>query len=363
MKLIITLFIFYATSALALDAVVTVLETPMLKFPSYDAPVVQYLRKGNIIKVHPSLNNNTDFDHLSPDPEKVLVLQKELEDSPEWKQDPLFQGKATVSSLEDDFIPTLDRQGHLVYVIKNHLYFYFNDRKEFQQRIIRKDPTDYRLEEPLPKKYPLYSPSGYRGQVTLGLTQPYYESYPYLSAVKNKGYTSPVDVNLTFLRQAPDDKQDRFYLGGTFSVKAFSNSYTLFNGVESKEQGIRLGIGPAFCYDAFKGQRHRLSLYGSLNVNFFNQLNISQAKDGIEEQRNYRSLNISPRLGFQYHRKQILEDVDFVLGTAFEVEPATTFRSNSAANKADWWLNRGSDKFNTRAAFSLGGYLGFQAAY
>ena len=363
MKYILMISIFYATNALALDAVVTVLETPMLKSPSYDAPVVQYLRKGNVIKVHPSLNNNTDFDDLAPDPDKAAALQKELEESPEWKQDPLFDGQPTVNSIDDEFIPTLDRQGHLVYVIKKHLYFYFNDRKEFQQKALTKDPTDYRLEEPLPKKYPLYSPTGYRGQVTLGFTQPYYESYPYLSAVKNKGYTSPVEVNLTFLRQAPDDKHDRFYLGGTFSIKAFTNSYTLINGVEAKEQGIRLGIGPAFFYDAYKGPLNRLSLYGSINVNFFNQLNISQSKDGIQEQRNYRTLNFSPRLGFQYHRKQVLEDVDFVLGTAFEAEPATTFQSNSAANKGDWWLSRGGDKFKTRASFSLAGYIGFQAAY
>jgi hypothetical protein len=45
------------------------------------------------------------------------------------------------------------------------------------------------------------------------------------------------------------------------------------------------------------------------------------------------------------------------------MEPATTFRSNSAANRDDWWLSRGSDKFNVRTTFTLGGYVGFQTAY
>ena len=76
MKKILIILILSITNAFALDAVVTVLETPLLKSPRYSAPVVQYLRKGDIIKVHPSLNNNTEFDHLAPSPEKFAKLKK-----------------------------------------------------------------------------------------------------------------------------------------------------------------------------------------------------------------------------------------------------------------------------------------------
>lgn len=181
---ILIILILSITNAFALDAVVTVLETPLLKSPSYSAPVVQYLRKGDIIKVHPSLNNNTEFDHLAPSPEKFAKLKKELDESSEWNQDPLFKGEATHAHIEDEFVPTLDRQGNTVYVIRDHLYVYFTSPKELHQPNFRNDPTDYRLEEPLPKRYPLDTEAGYRGIVTLGLTQPYYESYPYPSSVK-----------------------------------------------------------------------------------------------------------------------------------------------------------------------------------
>jgi hypothetical protein len=363
MKKILLVLILSISNAFALDAVVTVLETPLLKFRSYEAPVVQYLRKGDIIKVHPSLNNTTKYDHLAPSPAKLAKLKKEMDESPEWNQDPLFKGEPTSASIDDEFIPTLDRQGNTVYVIREHLLVYFTNPQEREQAMLKNDPTDYRLEEPLPKKYPLYSLAGLRGQVTLGITQPYYESYPYPSDVKTKGYTSPIDLNMTYLRKTPDDKYDRFFFGGTFNLRTFSNSYTLFNGVSAKEQGIKLGIGPYISYDAFKGQENRINLYGSINVNLFNQLNVSQQKDGIEEQRNYRTISFAPRIGVQYHRKQILEDVDFVLGTSMEVEPATTFRSSSAANQQSWWVNRGNDKFKARTTFTLGGYVGFQAAY
>lgn len=356
-------FILSVSNALALDAVVTVLETPLLKTNSYDAPVVQYLRKGDVIKIHPGINNNLNYEHLAPAPEKLAKLKKELNESEEWKQDPLFTGDEFIIQSDDEFIPTLDRQGNLVYVIRDHLYIYYTNEKELTQTTLHKDPTDYRLEEPLPKKYPLYSPSGYRGQILLGITQPYYESYPYPSNVKMKGYMSPIEINSAILRQTPDDKYDRFYFGGSLNFRTFTNSYTLFNGVEAKEQGIRLGVGPYITYDAYKGNQNRLNLFGNINFNLFNQLNISQQKDGIEEQRNYRTITLSPKIGLQYHRKQILEDVDFVIATSLEMEPATTFRSNSASNREDWWVSGGSDKFKTRTTFTLGGYLGFQSAY
>ncbi len=357
------LILTFSFNALALEAVVTVLETPLLKDKNYGAPVVQYLRKGDVIKVHPSLNNDPSYDHLAPSKEKLAKIKKELSDSPEWKEDPLFSGVNHEVSLEDEFIPTIDKQGNIAYIIKEHLYFYYNNSKEFTQVPLAKDPTDYRLEEPLPKHYPLYSPRGYRGLFNFGLTQPYNESYPYLSNIKLKGYMSPIDLNATLLRQSPDDKFDRFYLGGTISFRFFKNSYSLFNGVTSTEEGIKLGIGPYVAYDAYKGEKNRINIYGSINFNFFNQLNVSQKKNNIEEARNYRSLSFSPRIGLQYHRKHITENVDFVLGTSIEMEPATTFQSNSAANQEDWWRSRGNDKFRTRTTFALAGYLGFQTAY
>lgn len=363
MKKMIVICLFSISNAFALDAVVTVLETPMLKSKSYDAPVVQYLRKGDVIKIHPSLNNNTDYDHLAPSPKKLARLKKELDESPEWNQDPLFKGQATKAHIEDEFIPTLDRQGNTVYIIRDHLYVYFTNPKELDQSTLRKDPTDYRLEEPLPKKYPLYSPTGFRGQFIIGLTQPYFESYPYPSNVKTKGYSSPIDVNISLLRNRPDDKYDRFYFGGTANIRTYTNSYTLFNGVEAQETGMKLGLGPYISFDAYKGTENRINLYGSINVNFFNQINVSQSSGSVEEQRNYRTISIAPRIGVQFHRKQVLEDVDFVLGTAMEIEPATTFRSTSAANQEDWWVSGGSDKFKTRTTFTLAGYIGFQSAY
>jgi hypothetical protein len=362
---ILLILILSVSNCYALDAVVTVLETPMLRYPSLESPVVQYLRKGDVIKVDPSLANKEKYDAMAPKPDKQKEVYDKLSKSAEWTEDPMFKGTTVPNKDDDEFVRTLDRQGKTVYVIREHLYIYYDNQKELDQKIVREDPTDYRLDEPLPKKYPLYSVSGYRGQILFGLTQPYYESYPYASKVKTKGYTSPFDLTATALRRQPHDKQDRYYVGATFNLRYFSNTYNLVNGRQSEETGLKIGVGPYLSYDAFKGEQNRINMFFSLNLYFFNQLFITQ-KDktaGLTDDRVYSTYTVVPRIGVQYHRKAVLEDIDFVIGTSMEVEPPTTYRANSAPTERSWWRGGAPDKFNTRATFTLAGFIGFQSAY
>jgi hypothetical protein len=358
------IFVVSVTNCWALDAVVTVLETPMLRYPSLEAPVVQYLRKGDVIKVDPSLANKDKYDAMAPKAEKLKEIHERLSQTPEWNEDPMFKGDTLPGRDDDPFVKALDRQGKTVYIIREHLYIYYDNQKELNQRVAFEDPTDYRLEEPLPKNYPLYAVTGYRGQILLGLTQPYYESYPYASKVKTKGYTSPFDFTATALKREARDKEERYYIGWTFNLRYFNNTYSLVNRRRSEETGLKIGFGPSVAYDAFKGEKNRLNMFFNLNLYLFNQLFINQKDDtGLSDDRVYSAYTVVPRFGVQYHRKAVLEDIDFVIGTSMEVEPPTTYRANSAPTQRSWWEGGAPDKFNTRATFTLAGFIGFQSAY
>ena len=358
------ILVFFSAKAMALEAVVTVLETPMFKNKSYDAPVVQYLRKGDVIKVHPSIANRREFDEYAPPANKRKALWNELKKTPEYNEDPLFKGsEKNTAYIEDEFIPTLDRQGNTVYVLSSHIFVYFNDEREFEQTITTKDPTDYRLEEPLPKNYPLKTRSGLRGQFLLGITQPYFESYEYLDSTRTKGYSSPFDLSYTMLKQAPGNYNERLFIGGTLNFRYFENSFTFYDRRISEEKGIKLGLGPTISYDAFKGDKNRINLSGSIIVNVFDRFYISQSLDSQQEDREYVGYSVAPRFSIQYHRKGIAEDVDFVLGTALEVGTATTYRAKNAGRNTSWWQDIANDSFTTRTTFMLGGYVGVQAAY
>jgi len=317
---------FFLGKVLALDAVITVLEAPMLESANTDAQVVQYLRKGDIIKLHPSVDNLESFENLDP------------------------------------FLPTLDRQGHTVWVMREHLMIYSNDTREFTQSKPVKDMTDYRLEEPLPPKYPLVSASGYRGQFLAGAASPYTESYPYRDDIKTKGYSSPLEFSINLLRQVPYDKQDRFYFGGVINVRSVSNSYLLFNNRRSEEKIFKIGIGPLISFDVYKGEENRINLFGQISIYAFNQLNIEQSEGPISDSRTYRALNFSPRLGAQYHRKKIINDIDFVISASVEMETPAKYSATNGAHQ-DWWANPGADSFTTRLTYDLGAYIGLQEAY
>lgn len=350
--------------AFALDAVVTVLETPLFKDKSYNAPVVQYLRKGDVIKIHPSVANDRRMNEFAPTPQKLKILRERMKESPEYNEDPLFTGEEdNTFYIEDEFIPTLDRQGNRAWVLSEHIYVYFGDSREFEQRVASNDPTDYRLEEPLPTNYPLETVSGYRGQVVMGVTQPYFESYPYRQNIKRKGYNSPIELNLTFLRSAPGDYNDRLYIGGTFGFKTFSNSYTFSDRRFAEERNYKVGFGPTISYDAFKGDKNRINLSGTILVNLLDRFQIKQSLDDKEESRLYAGYSVAPKLSVQYHRKRIFPDLDFVLGSSIEMSFASSYQAKDGASEATWWNNLGADKFNVGTLFTVGGYIGIQSAY
>lgn len=356
MKTLLLLFFICSTSlAYALEAVVTVLEAPLFRSPSYDAPVVQYKRKGDVIKIHPSLANTDKYDILAPTPQKRQTIRKRL------NLDEQDEKKNTFTA-EDEFIPTLDRQGRRAYILASHLYVYYEDRRELDQNVSQYDPTDYRLQEPLPKNYPFKSPKGFRGQALLGFTQPYTESYPYLYKARTKGYMNPIDFNLTYLKNLPSDTQDRFYYGGTFQFKIYQNTFS-FDDIRAEEKAMRFGIGPYVSYDAYKGVKNRINVFASVNFYFFNEIAVTQHSPNGADSRNYRAFSLSPRAGLQYHRKSFVENMDFVAGTSVEFDLPTTYKATEGARVEGLWKDPGTDHFSTRGTFNLAGFLGIQAAY
>lgn len=363
---IFSLILFLPLKSMALEAVVTVLEAPLFRTPSYDAFVVQYKRKGDVIKIHPSLGNDRDMDEYSPSVQKLQHLKEKMRASPEYWQDPLFSTREeAVYYPEDEFIPTLDRQGNLAYILSQHIYIYFADRREFSQSIPAKDMTDYRLEEPLPRNYPFKIPTGYRGQFVMGFTQPYFESYPYEQSIQKKGYTAPIEFSGTLLREAPGNYQQRLFIGGTLSFRSFSNTYSFEDRRFSEETVYRFGLGPTISYDAFKGEKNRLNLSGTIILNLLDRFVISQRLDDLVDDRIYTGYSLSPRINLQYHRKKILPetDLDFVVGTSLEVSLATRYRAINGGGQEGWWQALGNDQFTTDTTFNLGGYIGIQSAY
>lgn len=330
-------------NSFALDAVVTVLETPLFKKKNIDSPVVQYKRKGDIIKVHPSLSDDFRYDHLKPhqqlEPEKFAYA-------------------------DDEFIPTYDRLGNIAYILRDHLFIYFEDQREVAQSILQKDPTDYRLQEPLPEGYPVMKKTGYRGQFYFTVSQPHNESYPYPNDVKGEGYTLPLGATFNLFRRASYDIQDRLYFGLSMSYATHENSFVLTNNNQVAERSHKFGIGPIISYDAYKSQDHRITIMTGVLVNLFHQFNITQTdQTNASEMRSYRGYSLTPRLSALYTFMDVFPKLDVFLGTTLEADVGGNFKVDRGSQYADWWQNPGNDNFRQQSNFNISAHLGLQARY
>jgi len=352
MKIIILLLL--SMNVFALEGVVRVLEAPLFREKNSLSPVIQYLRKGDVIKLHGATQLDDRYDHLAPSNFKRSELEAELQ--LETKDDEIVEENS-------EFVPTFDRHGQKAYILREHIFIYYETEKELTQKPLPRDPTDYRLQEPLPANYPFQKITGYRGQFLIGVSGPYSKSYPYNSEVKKKGYESPKAIQFALYKEAPDDKRDRLFLGVNFQYRTYENQYNFVDQRFSRETSHTFGIGPSISYDAYKGDQNRLNITTNLNVNFFHELQVSQESDLGKDIRIYRNYTFLPQLILQYHRKKVINDLDFVLATAFEMEIGTSYKAQNGGAIDGFWRNLGSDNFRQDPHYSLSLFGGLQVAY
>lgn len=335
--------ILFSLKTYALDAVVSVLEAPLFRTKDINSLVIQYKRKGEVIKIHPVLNDELKYDYLKP---KKFVANEKF------------------AYNEDEFIPTYDRLGNVAYVLRDHIFIYFEDDREIAQLPPQKDPTDYRIQEPLPQNYPLKIKSGYRGQLYSGLATPYNESYPYQQSVKNKGYSSPVNLSLNFLRRVSYDTQDRLYFGVSFGFSHHDSTFILTNNNISQEKAYKFGLGPVISYDAFKSKKTRITLMTSVLVNLFHQFDITQTDlNQNSEMRSYRGYSLTPTLSAFYALLDIAPHLDLLMGTSLAMDIGGDFQVDRGSRYAQWWQNPGSDSFSPRTNINVSAHLGLQSRF
>lgn len=331
----------FSTSSFALEAVISVLEAPLFRKKDINSQVIQYKRKGDIIKIHPVLNDDFRYDHLR---DKKTFLKEKF------------------AYNEDEFIPTYDRFGNLSYVLRDHIFIYFEDEREHAQIPLKKDPTDYRLQEPLPETYPLYQKTGYRGQFFFAVSEAYKESYPYAQDAKGKGYSLPMSATLNLMRRAKHDVQDRLYFGLSLSFTHHETSFVLTNNNQVSERANKFGLGPIISYDAYKSNSARISIMTGVLVNLFHQFDITQTdRSNNSESRAYRGYSFTPKLSAHYSLSDVLPKVDFVLGTEISADLAGNLKVDRGSRYETWWQNPGTDSFRPKTNINSSIYLGLQS--
>ncbi len=345
-------------NAYALQGQVIGLDVPLFKEQSTKSKIIQYVKKGDMIYLHPSAGKKRSFTKHAP---KGMTEEQVVDDTIDVYNsdfpDPMFGADIYNFDPENKFYQTLDNRGRPCYVLKRHMRIIYNDVRELDYITPEYDDTDYRLREPLPKKYPLLNNLGHRGMFLGGIGQQNHTRIPTTNAITSTEQGYKFDFEMFWLKNVEFDKLERFYFGAMASYTYFQdrterfNTNTNFNETYD-ELMIRISIGPVVYYDAWKYQKQHLSTYFSFLINIFQHKFIDVEDFSKKYSAEYSTFTISPATGLHYSVNDFFApDYDFVSGISARYNFPTTY---NVAGKDTINLSSYESSANLEVSFNIG---------
>jgi hypothetical protein len=318
-----TLLTLFSSAASAYDGIVIVLEAPLLKGPSLRSIVLQTVRKG----------------------ERVYVPREIVK-----------------NGMLPEFVPTFDRTGNRAYVPGRYLKVVLGTEAEERLpiTIAGHDPTDYRLEEPIPATYPYQDFSHLRTSVSFIVGNSTESPYAYNNSFTSQEYNFELGGRLTVTKKVDYDKYDRFYFGFIGMITSSKNSIDFKNSSVSTESRDIIRLGPWFTYDAFKNEKYRLALGTGFTFNYHkSSLYINGAAGS--EQRFFTGFSIAPMVSSNFQVSDILPYTDLIGGMDLNLFLPHTLKADSEAQLPELWGESNQIDSGIKAQATL--FLGVQVKY
>ena len=268
-------FIFWE-KAFAYDGIVIVLEAPLLKEASLDSVVLQTLRKGSRVFVPNEIGN--------------------LEDLPE-------------------FIQTYDRTGNIAFIPTKYIKIATNDFREDKMPIVypKSDPTDYRLEEPIPLTYPFDDSTYLRASLALSSGNNMKAPFEYNSQLKNQIFSAETGGRLCVTRKITYDKYDRYYFGFIAAITTSNSDLQFINDNFSHENRSIIRLGPLITYDVFKNRHYRITLGGGFTYNY-HKSTLKMSNVSTIEERLFSGYSLSPIINSAIQAVDVFPNTDLITG-------------------------------------------------
>jgi hypothetical protein len=358
--LLCSLLLFSLSQAFAIEGTITVLEAPLFGEPNDKSKIIQHVRKGSSIYIHDAEASQDDYQDLdfTKEPEEFTIINKDL-----------FITDKQIYSPKDDskFYKTIAKSGREAYVLKEHVFLEYKDRRELTQKVLKPDNTDYRIEEPLGKDYPLVKEiSGYRGQTTMALGQPNYKAYPFKQQILDTSFTLVKEFNFTYSKVTDFNYNRRLYFGAMGGLHFSSQDY-LLESQRAEQANNRIYLGPYLSYDIFRNDDLYFTTYTSIHFLLYDtmELKMRDVNTSVSEARTYQSLfSLQPNVGANINFPKGFFKFDTVFG--FNIKgllPKTYKTSTSASNSGFWQKNGVEDSFEQPFRVELTYFFGVQSNY
>ena len=262
--------------AAAYDATVIVLEAPLLREPNINSTVVQTIRKGGRVYI----------------PREYVV-----------------------NGLVPEFVPTFDRTGNRAYIPGRFIKVILGTNAENRTPITLAghDPTDYRLEEPIPASYPFEDRAFLRASVSFMIANSTQSPYEYNSSFNKQSYPSELGMRITLSKKVVYDQYERFYFGGIGFITSSKNTIEFKNDSLANESRGLIRLGPWLSYDSFKNDNYRLTIGTGFTFNY-HRTTLFVDSGASNEQRIFSGFSISPMASTSFQITDVLPNTDFVTG-------------------------------------------------
>ncbi len=314
----------FSLQSFAYEGIVIVLEAPLLKEADLSSKVLQFIRKG----------------------QRVYVPRE---------------------SFNDDTIPdyyqTFDRAGNTAFIPSKYVKVIFEETNEDVMPISYEgiDPTDYRLEEPIPTTYPYENRSFLRASFAYMMASNSKSAYDYQSTFIKQNYHFENGGRLAITMKAPHDKYDRFYFGVLSMISTTKNTINFTNGNIASESRDRFRIGPLLTYDVFKNEKYRATFGTGFTFNY-HKASIVMANETLSEERLLSGFSLSPYSSFNFQLSEIIPNADFVTGIDFSMFLPYSLKTISNIEVPELWGNDNS-KISEGFKANVSGFIGMQVRY
>lgn len=312
-----------STPVFAYDGIVIVLEAPLLREPNLSSKVVQTIRKG----------------------QRVYIPNETLK----------------AGSLPD-FVPTFDRTGNRAYIPSKYIKVITGTTEENKMPIslAGNDPTDYRLEEPIPSTYPFENRSFLRASASFVMANNTKSPYAYGSAFDEQDYKTEMGVRLAFTRKVTHDKNDRFYFGAIAFITSAKNYIDFTGDQTAQESRDMIRLGPWFTYDAFKSEKYRLAIGTGFTFNY-HRTTLFVDSPTIGEERLFSGFSLSPMTSSTFEITEFFPNTDILLGVDMSLFMPHTLKTKDQAENLTLW--NGGDQISQGVKAQASAFLGVQVRY
>lgn len=309
-------------AAHAYDGIVIVLEAPLLKEPNLGSTVLQTIRKG----------------------QRVYIPRESF-----------------IDGTLPEFVPTFDRAGNRAYVPAKYVKVISGTTEENNQpiRIAHHDPTDYRIEEPIPVTYPFEDRSFLRASVSFIVANNTTSAYSYGSSFNSQKYRAEMGGRLALTRKISYDKYDRFYFGMIGLITSSKNTVEFKNDNLAEESRDLIRVGPLFTYDAYKSDKYRLAIGTGFTFNYHRSTLFIDSST-IGEERIFSGFSLSPMTTTSFQISDVLPNTDFIAGADLSLFLPHSVKTTDTPEFPQLW---GEDQISSGLKAQASVFVGVQVKY